>query len=91
VLSKLGCLAKAVRPSEGFVWQALGAVCAAKPFATSPSASTSVSQTDIAHEWFMRQRQLITLGNRVPTTAPDVWVAPNAVVVGDVDLLDRVI
>lgn len=37
-----------------------------------------------------RQRQLINLGLRVPTTAPDTWVAPNAVVVGDVDLYDKV-
>ncbi len=37
-----------------------------------------------------RQRQFIILGNRVPTAAPDTWVAPNAVVVGDVDLYERV-
>jgi len=37
-----------------------------------------------------RQRQFINLGLRVPTVAPDTWVAPNAVVVGDVDLFDRV-
>ena len=37
-----------------------------------------------------RQRQFVILGNRVPTTAPDTWVAPNAVVVGDVDLYERV-
>ena len=37
-----------------------------------------------------RQRQFIALGNRVPTAAPDTWVAPNAVIVGDVDLYDRV-
>ena len=37
-----------------------------------------------------RQRQFINLGNRVPTVAPDTWVAPNAVVVGDVDLYERV-
>ena len=37
-----------------------------------------------------RQRQLINLGLRVPTVAPDTWVAPNAVIVGDVDLYDRV-
>ncbi len=37
-----------------------------------------------------RQRQLIILGNRVPTVAPDTWIAPNAVVVGDVDLYEKV-
>ncbi|KAL4443528.1 hypothetical protein ABPG75_011265 [Micractinium tetrahymenae] len=40
-------------------------------------------------ELYNRQRQFIILGNRVPTTAPDTWVAPNAVVVGDVDLYER--
>ena len=35
-----------------------------------------------------RQRQLIILGNRVPTLAPDSWVAPSAVLVGDVDLYE---
>lgn len=37
-----------------------------------------------------RQRQLVPLGQRVPTLAPDAWVAPNAVLIGDVDLYDRV-
>ncbi|CAL5222609.1 g5002 [Coccomyxa viridis] len=36
------------------------------------------------------QRQLLVLGNRVPVLAPDSWVAPNAVVIGDVDLFDKV-
>ncbi|PSC72532.1 Gamma carbonic anhydrase-like mitochondrial [Micractinium conductrix] len=40
-------------------------------------------------ELYNRQRQFIALGNRVPTAAPDTWVAPNAVIVGDVDLYDR--
>jgi hypothetical protein len=37
-----------------------------------------------------RQRQLIALGNRLPTMAPDTWIAPDAVIIGDVDLYDRV-
>ncbi|KAI3428094.1 hypothetical protein D9Q98_006477 [Chlorella vulgaris] len=40
-------------------------------------------------EVYNRQRQLIILGNRVPTVAPDTWIAPNAVVVGDVDLYEK--
>ena len=39
---------------------------------------------------FDRQRSLLSLGARTPTAAPDAWVAPNAVVVGDVDLQDGV-
>ena len=30
------------------------------------------------------------LGDRTPTLAPDTWLAPNAVVVGDVDLYEQV-
>lgn len=37
-----------------------------------------------------RQRQLIALGSRMPTLAPDTWLAPDVVVIGDVDLYDRV-
>jgi carbonic anhydrase/acetyltransferase-like protein (isoleucine patch superfamily) len=37
-----------------------------------------------------RQRQKINLENRVVTTSPDSWVAPSAVLVGDVDLFERV-
>ena len=32
----------------------------------------------------------MNLGNRVVTTAPDSWVAPSAVVVGDVDIYEQV-
>lgn len=46
--------------------------------------------THIADEPFCRQRSLVPLGPRVPTLSPDAWVAPNAVVVGDVDLYDQV-
>jgi hypothetical protein len=38
----------------------------------------------------MRQRRLITLGNRTPHVAVTAWVAPSAVVAGDVDIGDRV-
>lgn len=37
-----------------------------------------------------RQRNIINLGNRVVTLAPDSWVAPSAVLVGDVDLYEQV-
>jgi hypothetical protein len=45
---------------------------------------------DISEEWYLRQRRSMPLGNRIPHSAADAWIAPNAVVVGDVDLLDRV-
>lgn len=37
-----------------------------------------------------RHRNLMHLGKRYPLVAPDAFVAPNATVVGDVDLDDRV-
>jgi hypothetical protein len=60
----------------------------------SPDGSGSAGPTNRsyrpANRSTCRQRQLIILGNRVPTVAPDTWIAPNAVVVGDVDLYEKV-
>lgn len=58
-----------------------------RSFAASSACS---SPTHIEDEPYCRQRQLLVLGNRVPVLAPDSWVAPNAVVIGDVDLYDKV-
>jgi carbonic anhydrase/acetyltransferase-like protein (isoleucine patch superfamily) len=52
----------------------------------SPDSSSSIFF--IVH--ICRQRQLINLGNRVVTVAPDSWVAPSAVLVGDVDIYEQV-
>jgi hypothetical protein len=57
--------------------------------ALEPVAPAVTSQ-DIEDEWYLRQRTQISLGNRHPHAAVSVWVAPSAVVVGDVDLTDRV-
>ncbi|KAL6782019.1 CAG2 [Auxenochlorella protothecoides x Auxenochlorella symbiontica] len=59
---------------------------AQRVFTTSSSSHTSIH---IEEEVYNRQRQLIPLGNRVPSLAPDAWVAPSAVVIGDVDLYDQ--
>ena len=53
-------------------------------------SSSCRSPTHIEDELYCRQRQLLVLGNRVPVLSPDSWVAPNAVVIGDVDLFDKV-
>lgn len=50
----------------------------------------AVTYVDIAREWYMRQRQLITLGNRLPNIALTGWVAPSAVLVGNVDVGSKV-
>lgn len=44
----------------------------------------------IEDETYCRQRQQLPLGNRIPYTAPDAWIAPNAIIIGDVDLFDKV-
>eukprot|EP00887_Chlorella_sp_A99_P001949 scaffold18.g1949.t1 len=59
----------------------------ARPFTTSTAAQLPVHIED---EPYNRQRQVVNLGNRVPTLAPDTWLAANAVVVGDVDLYEKV-
>ena len=46
-------------------------------------SSSCHSPVHIEDEPYCRQRQLIVLGNRVPELAPDSWVAPNAVIIGD--------
>lgn len=66
--------------------QASSAAPLSRVFSTAAAAQAPVH---IEEELYNRTRQLITLGQRVPTLAPDSWVAPNAVLVGDVDLYER--
>jgi gamma-carbonic anhydrase len=47
------------------------------------------TRVPIQDEWYLRQRQRVPLGNRTPHCAQSAWVAPSAVLAGDVDLLDR--
>eukprot|EP00879_Flechtneria_rotunda_P007244 GHRR01007601.1.p2 GENE.GHRR01007601.1~~GHRR01007601.1.p2 ORF type:complete len:130 (+),score=20.65 GHRR01007601.1:153-542(+) len=54
------------------------------------AVAPAVTYRDIQDEWYLRQRSQISLGNRLPHVAASAWVSPSAVVVGDVDLLDRV-
>jgi hypothetical protein len=50
----------------------------------------AVTQQPIEEEWYNRQRPLLPLLDKVPFIQDDTWIAPNAVVVGDVDLYDQV-
>tara|TARA_B110000971_G_scaffold212843_1_gene242839 strand:+ start:2137 stop:2433 length:297 start_codon:yes stop_codon:yes gene_type:complete len=43
----------------------------------------------VEHELYDRSRQEYTLGNRVPSVAPDAWIAPNATLIGDTDVADQ--
>ena len=83
VLTKLPALA---RQLEG---AGCGAAAApvARALTTSAAAAAPVHPTE---EVYNRTRSLIPLGNRVPTLAPDSFVATSAVVVGDVDLYEKV-
>lgn len=72
-----------------YVDTAQAASVAAAPRFISTSAAAQ-APVHIEDEVYNRTRQLVNLGLRVPTLAPDTWVAPNAVVVGDVDLFERV-
>lgn len=71
------------RPSEGLGWETGGRAWeAGQAGVEKPILQPGLLTT-------CRQRQILMLGNRVPTLAPDTWVAPNAVVVGDVDLYEK--
>lgn len=47
------------------------------------------TRVPLDEEWYLRQRQRVPLGNRTPECAASAWVAPSAVLAGDVDVLDR--
>lgn len=49
-----------------------------------------VTYKDISDEWYLRQRTEMTLGELLPHLTATAWVSPSALVIGDVDLLDRV-
>lgn len=50
----------------------------------------SVKQVDIEDEWYNRQRNILPILDKAPFVQPDTWIAPNAVVAGDVDVYDKV-
>lgn len=49
----------------------------------------SIQQVDISDEWYNRQRNQVVLGKSFPKVEATAWVAPNAVVVGDVNIYPR--
>jgi hypothetical protein len=50
----------------------------------------AVKLVNVEDEWYLRQRNILPLLDKVPWYQADTYVAPNAVVVGDVDLYDQV-
>ena len=49
----------------------------------------AVKLEDIEDSWYNRQRPKLSLLDKSPWTQPDTWIAPNAVVAGDVDIYDQ--
>ena len=49
----------------------------------------AVKLQDIQDEWYNRQRPKLSLLDKTPWTQGDTWIAPNAVVAGDVDIYDQ--
>ncbi|BDA41489.1 Gamma carbonic anhydrase-like 1, mitochondrial [Coccomyxa sp. Obi] len=82
------CCGRSLLSLDSGLLGALPAACQQNKSIASSSACNA--PIHIEDELYCRQRQLLVLGNRVPVLAPDSWVAPNAVVIGDVDIFDQV-
>lgn len=54
-------------------------------FFTAPNGP-SVKQVKVEDEWYCRQRNVFPLLDKVPYLPVDTFIAPNAVVCGDVDI-----
>lgn len=90
LLNRSSALLRALARCEGSVLDALRPTSFTGLGSQNQRQFSAVTGIDISEEWFMRQRKMIVLGNKVPTKSPDTWIAPSAVIVGDVDLLDKV-
>lgn len=60
------------------------------PIRSIYTSSTHLQPIHIEDEVYNRQRSVMNLNNRVVTTSPDAWIAPSAVVIGDVDIFENV-
>ncbi len=85
----------AVAPPAGSASCAAAAVSSAssRGFATqffdAPNGP-AVTQVPIEDEWYNRQRSVLALLDKTPWLQPCTFIAPNAVVAGDVDIYDKV-
>lgn len=95
--TRAGLRAVAGATSRGFIGEAAApkVLLRMQPPAAAPAAAAgftaSAARADhgrnlVENEIYDRSRQKIVLGNRVPTVAPDAFVAPNATLIGDTDL-----
>lgn len=87
-LAALGAVsAPASSELSGAILGALNCDFLKKSFKTSAPARAPIAVED---EVYNRQRSMMPLEDRVPETSVDSWVAPSAIVVGDVDIHDKV-
>ncbi|WPT16063.1 Gamma carbonic anhydrase-like 1 [Picochlorum sp. SENEW3] len=73
---------------QGFVHSS--ALLAEEEQTKTSSDQPPVKTIHIEDEVYNRQRNILNLGNRVVKTIPSSWIAPSAVVVGDVDVYENV-
>lgn len=66
------------------LWRALG------QRGVESRSLADVDTIPLEKEPYCRQRSELVLGDRVPVLAPDAFVAPSAVLIGDVDLYNKV-
>ena len=69
--------------------QAAGATRQMSQYFDAPNGP-AVKQVAIEDEWYNRQRNLFPILREAPYFPLDVYIAPNAVVCGDVDLYGKV-
>ena len=86
---RLAQAAQAAEPA-GLLGAGQGAPSAAAALRPLRTGRPARWPTHLEDELYCRQRSVLVLGSRVPFLAPDAWVAPNATVVGDVDLFNQV-
>lgn len=83
-LQRAAALLQLLRPGQK---TALNATRSFNQFASMNGPS--IQQTDVSEEWYMRQRNRLVLGRSFPKIEDSAWIAPNAVVVGDVNIYQK--
>lgn len=92
-----------LRQTVGLLLRASGASSSSSAAAASLASSRSiatqffdapngpaVTQVPVEDEWYNRQRSVLALLDKAPWLQPCTFIAPNAVVAGDVDIYDKV-
>lgn len=84
-------VAKANAPSGGFDSTGLDISRLFQDTSIRSFQSTTLLKQNVAElETYNRQRQILVLQHKEPKVAVDAWIAPNATLIGDVEVQDRV-